>query len=206
MYEDLTAKQKSVLEYMKKVVLDKGYPPSVREICTAVDLRSTSTVHNHLQNLEKKGYIRRDPTKPRAVEIFDVPFQEQLFKKPMIQVPILGSVTAGEPMLAIENVEDFFPLPISFVETDEEVFMLTIQGTSMIDAGIYDGDYVLVKKQNTADNGDIVVALLEDEATVKRFYKENGHFRLQPENSSMQPIIVDQVAVLGRVIGLIRRF
>jgi repressor LexA len=206
LYEDLTAKQKSVLEYMKKVVLDKGYPPSVREICTAVDLRSTSTVHNHLQNLEKKGYIRRDPTKPRAVEIFDVPFQEQLFKKPMIQVPILGSVTAGEPMLAIENVEDFFPLPISFVETDEEVFMLTIQGTSMIDAGIYDGDYVLVKKQNTADNGDIVVALLEDEATVKRFYKENGHFRLQPENSTMEPIIVDEVAVLGRVIGLIRRF
>ncbi|MDW7671795.1 MAG: transcriptional repressor LexA [Bacillota bacterium] len=206
MYEDLTAKQKSVLEYMKKVVLDKGYPPSVREICTAVDLRSTSTVHNHLLNLEKKGYIRRDPTKPRAVEIFDIPFQEQLFKKPMIQVPILGSVTAGEPMLAIENVEDFFPLPISFVETNEEVFMLTIQGTSMIDAGIYDGDYVLVKKQNTADNGDIVVALLEDEATVKRFYKENGHFRLQPENSTMQPIIVDEVAVLGRVIGLIRRF
>jgi repressor LexA len=206
LYEDLTAKQKSVLEYMKKVVLDKGYPPSVREICTAVDLRSTSTVHNHLLNLEKKGYIRRDPTKPRAVEIFDIPFQEQLFKKPMIQVPILGSVTAGEPMLAIENVEDFFPLPISFVETDEEVFMLTIQGTSMIDAGIYDGDYVLVKKQNTADNGDIVVALLEDEATVKRFYKENGHFRLQPENSTMEPIIVDEVAVLGRVIGLIRRF
>jgi repressor LexA len=206
LYEDLTAKQKSVLEYMKKVVLDKGYPPSVREICTAVDLRSTSTVHNHLQNLEKKGYIRRDPTKPRAVEIFDIPFQEQLFKKPMIQVPILGSVTAGEPMLAIENVDDFFPLPISFVETDEEVFMLTIQGTSMIDAGIYDGDYVLVKKQNTADNGDIVVALLEDEATVKRFYKENGHFRLQPENSTMEPIIVDEVAVLGRVIGLIRRF
>lgn len=206
MYEDLTAKQKAILQYMKKIVLEKGYPPSVREIGTAVELKSTSTVHNHLTNLERKGYIRRDPTKPRAVEIFDIPFHDQLFRKPMVQVPMLGQVTAGEPMLATENIEDVFPLPLSFVESSDDVYLLTIKGTSMIEAGILDGDYVLVKKQNTAANGDIVVALLEDEATVKRFYKENGHFRLQPENSSMDPIIVDDVAILGQVIGLIRRY
>ena len=206
MYEDLTAKQRSILRYMKDVVMDKGYPPSVREIGSAVGLRSTSTVHNHLTNLERKGYIRRDPTKPRAVEIFDIPFHEQSFKKQTIQVPIIGNVTAGAPILAFENVEDTFPLPLSFIETEEDVFMLTIQGSSMIDAGILDGDYVVVKKQNTAVNGDIVVALLEDEATVKRFFKEETHFRLQPENTSMEPLIVEEVAILGKVIGLIRRF
>ncbi len=206
MYEDLTAKQRSILRYMKEVVMDKGYPPSVREIGSAVGLRSTSTVHNHLTNLERKGYIRRDPTKPRAVEIFDIPFHEQSFKKHTIQVPIIGNVTAGAPILAFENVEDTFPLPLSFIETEEDVFMLTIQGSSMIDAGILDGDYVVVKKQNTAVNGDIVVALLEDEATVKRFFKEENHFRLQPENTSMEPLIVEDAAILGKVIGLIRRF
>jgi len=205
-YEDLTDKQKSVLEYMKKFSLEKGYPPSVREIGAAVELKSTSTVHNHLLNLEKKGYIRRDPTKPRAIEIYDAPFQDQLFKKPMKQVPIVGKVTAGEPILATENIEDVFPLPESFIDTEEEVFMLSIQGNSMIDAGIHNGDFVLVKKQNTANNGDIVVALLDEEATVKRFFKEKGQYRLQPENSSMEPIIATDVAVLGKVIGLVRRF
>lgn len=206
MYEDLTDKQKSVLEYMKKFSLEKGYPPSVREIGATVGLKSTSTVHIHLLNLEKKGYIRRDPTKPRAIKIYDTPFQEQLFKKPMKQVPIVGKVTAGEPILASENIEDVFPLPASFIDTEEEVFMLTIQGDSMIDAGIHNGDFVLVKKQNTASNGDIVVALLEEEATVKRFFKEKKHYRLHPENTSMEPIFADNVAVLGKVIGLVRRF
>ena len=206
LYEDLTPKQKCILDYLKEVVHEKGYPPSVREIGVAVGLKSTSTVHSHLSNLEKKGYIRRDPTKPRAIEIFDIPFQEQVFRKKMINVPVVGKVTAGEPVLATENVEDLFPLPIDFVETESDVYMLKIEGSSMVDAGIMSGDHVLVKKQNTAENGDIVVALIGDEATVKRFYKEDNQVRLQPENSEMQPIFVKDVCILGQVIGLLRRF
>ena len=206
LYEDLTAKQRVVLDYIKKATMEKGYPPSVREIGAAVKLRSTSTVHNHLANLERKGYIKRDPTKPRALEIFDSPFQENDSKRKLVQVPVLGSVTAGLPVLAVENVEEYFPLPMKFIETNDDVFMLTINGSSMIEAGIYDGDYVLVLRKDTASNGDIVVALLDQEATVKRFYKEEGYYRLQPENSQMDPLLVDEVTILGKVIGLMRRF
>ncbi len=206
LYEDLTAKQKSVLDYLKEMVYKRGYPPSVREVCDAVGLKSTSTVHNHLTNLEKKGFIKRDPTKPRAIEIMDYPFQEQSIKKQMVNVPIVGKVTAGEPILANENIEDVFPLPKDFMETSEDLFILKVEGSSMINAGILSGDSVIVKKQNTAQNGDIVVALLEDDATVKRFYKEKKGFRLQPENSEMEPLLVKEVTVLGKVIGLLRRF
>ncbi|RQD67206.1 MAG: transcriptional repressor LexA [Tindallia sp. MSAO_Bac2] len=206
MYEDLTAKQKSVLDFLKEVVHKRGYPPSVRETCEAVGLKSTSTVHSHLTNLEKKGYIKRDPTKPRAIEIMDYPHQEQSFKKRMVNVPLVGKVTAGQPILANENIEDVFPLPQDFLETSEDVFLLQVEGSSMVEAGILDGDSVIVKKQSTAQNGDIVVALLDDEATVKRFYKEKKGFRLQPENSAMEPFYVSEVVILGKIIGLLRRF
>lgn len=205
MYEDLSLIQLKIFEFIKKEIYSKGYPPSVREICKAVELRSTSTVHGHLEKLEKKGYIRRDPTKPRAIEILDrtdnlIPFP----KKEIVSVPIVGKVTAGEPILAVENIEDTFPLPIDFVDNDS-VFMLKVRGESMIDAGILDGDLVLVKQQNTAVNGDIVVALLEDEATIKTFYKEKNYIRLQPENQFMKPIITNQVHILGKVIGVYRK-
>ncbi|SDY89633.1 transcriptional repressor LexA [Tindallia californiensis] len=206
MYEDLTMKQKCVLNFLKETVLQRGYPPSVREIGEAVDLKSTSTVHSHLTNLEKKGYIKRDPSKPRAIEIMDYQYQDQNISKRMINVPLVGKVTAGEPILATENIEDVFPLPIDFLETSEDIFMLKIEGLSMVEAGILNNDQVVVKKQSTAENGDIVVALLEDEATVKRFFKEKKGFRLQPENDHMEPLYVSEVFILGKVIGLIRRF
>nr|WP_330390942.1 transcriptional repressor LexA [Tindallia magadiensis] len=199
-------KQKCVLNFLKETVLQRGYPPSVREIGEAVDLKSTSTVHSHLTNLEKKGYIKRDPAKPRAIEIINYQNQDQNISKRMINVPLVGKVTAGEPVLATENIEDVFPLPVDFLDTSEDIFMLTIEGSSMIEAGILDGDQVIVKKQSTAENGDIVVALLEDEATVKRFFKEEKGFRLQPENCHMEPLYVSEVFILGRIIGLIRRF
>ena len=197
----ITAKQQEILEYIKENILKKGYPPAVREICEAVNLKSTSSVHSHLETLERNGYIRRDPTKPRAIEILDDEFA--LTRREMVQVPMIGTVAAGQPILAQENIEDYFPIPANLLP-NTEIFMLRVKGESMINAGIYDGDRVLVAQENTAQNGDIVVALVEDSATVKRFYKEDGHYRLQPENDRMEPIIVEQVDVLGKVIGLIR--
>ncbi len=201
---DLSAKQQQILDYMKAEVREKGYPPSVREICQAVGLKSTSTVHGHLARLEKKGFIRRNPTKPRAIEILDGSSNTTQTRE-MVQVPIVGNITAGTPILAVENIEDTFPVPLDYVKNDS-VFMLHVRGDSMIEAGIFDKDLILVRQQNTADNGDIVVALIEDYATVKTFYKENDFIRLQPQNSSMNPIIVRDVTILGKVIGLFRKF
>ena len=197
----ISAKQQEILEYIKETILKKGYPPSVREICEAVSLKSTSSVHSHLETLEKNGYIRRDPTKPRTIEIVDDSFN--LTRREVVNVPLIGSVAAGQPILAEENIENYFPIPVEFLP-NESIFMLRVKGESMINAGIFDGDQVLVKQQNTARNGEIVVALLEDSATVKRFYKENGYYRLQPENNAMEPILTDHVEILGTVIGLIR--
>lgn len=202
LYEDLTDRQRAILSYIKKEIKTKGYPPAVREIGGAVGLSSSSTVHSHLNQLENKGYIRRDPTKPRAIEIMD---SQQLPSREMIEVPLVGRVTAGAPILAVENIEETFPLPLEFINTDD-VFMLKIQGDSMINAGIFNGDMVVVRKQNVARDGDIIVALLEDEATVKRFYKGFNHIRLQPENDAYEPIITRDVQVLGKVVALLRRY
>ena len=197
----LSEKQKQVLEYLKKEVREKGYPPSVREICEATGLKSTSTVHGHLARLERGGYIRRDPSKPRAIEILDA---DKDAGPELVHVPIIGSITAGAPILAVENIEDTFPIPVGYVNNDD-VFMLHVKGESMIEAGIFDRDLILVRQQQNAVNGDIVVALIEDFATVKRFFRENGYIRLQPENQAMSPIIVRDVKVIGKVIGLFRR-
>ncbi|SDY68283.1 repressor LexA [Evansella caseinilytica] len=201
----LSKRQQDILDYIKKKVKEKGYPPSVREIGEAVGLASSSTVHGHLSRLEKKGYIRRDPTKPRAIEIIGMNEDPQkISETPSVYVPIVGKVTAGEPITAIENVQDYLPLPASFVH-DENSFILEIQGDSMIEAGIFDGDYVVVRPQQSADNGDIVVAMTEeDEATVKRFFKEKDHIRLQPENATLEPILLKNVHILGKVIGVFR--
>ncbi|QFT88971.1 LexA repressor [Bacillus sp. THAF10] len=198
----LSKRQQDILEYIKQEVQAKGYPPSVREIGEAVGLASSSTVHGHLARLESKGLIRRDPTKPRAIEIME---DELVPKISAVNVPIIGKVTAGQPITAIENVEDYFPLPDRYVAPDEQVFMLEVMGDSMIEAGILDGDYVIVRQQQSANNGDIVVAMTEeDEATVKRFFKEKDYIRLQPENSTLEPIIVRNVSILGKVIGVYR--
>jgi repressor LexA len=200
--DDLSKKQLEVLSFIKKEIYKKGYPPSVREICDAVKLKSTSTVHGHLERLERKGYIRRDPTKPRAIEVLD-DSGSLLSKKEMVELPIVGRVTAGIPILAEENVEDYFPVPVEFVG-NSDAFMLTVKGDSMINAGIFDGDFVIVRQQSVAKNGDIVVALLNDEATVKTFYKEKDYFRLQPENPYLMPIITKELSILGKVIGVFR--
>ncbi|MBR5267389.1 MAG: transcriptional repressor LexA [Lachnospiraceae bacterium] len=197
----ITDKQREILEYIRDTILAKGYPPAVREICEAVHLKSTSSVHSHLETLEKNGYIRRDPTKPRTIEILDDDFA--LTRREMVNVPVVGTVAAGQPILAEENIEDYMPIPVEMLP-NKEVFMLKVKGESMIEAGIFNNDKVIVAKQDTAKNGEMVVALVEDSATVKTFYKENGHIRLQPENSSMDPIIVDDVQILGKVIGLFR--
>lgn len=197
----ISDKQKEILEYMKEVILMKGYPPSVREICTAVNLSSTSSVFNHLEKLEKNGYIRRDPAKPRCIEIVDDSFQ--LTRREMAQIPVVGTVAAGQPILAQQNITDYFPIPVEYAPNTES-FILKVKGESMINVGIFDGDQIFVERCNTARNGDIVVALVEDSATVKTFYKENGHFRLQPENDTMEPIILDNVEILGRVYGVFR--
>ncbi len=202
MYEDLTERQSGILDFIKQQIKSKGYPPSVREIGDAVGLSSSSTVHSHLSQLEKKGYIKRNAAKPRAIEVID----NNLYPgKDMINVPVVGRVTAGTPILAVEYIEDKFPLPLDFVKS-EDVFMLKIKGNSMIKAGIYNGDMVVVRKQNTASNGDIVVALLGEEATVKRFYKEADYIRLQPENDEYEPIISKDVIILGKVTGLLRKY
>ena len=199
----ISDKQREILEYMKEQILQKGYPPAVREICQAVNLKSTSSVHSHLETLEKNGYIRRDPTKPRAIEILDDDFN--LTRREVVNVPIIGQVAAGEPILAEQNIQDYFPIPAEMMPNAES-FMLKVKGESMINAGILSGDNVLVQKQNTARNGDMVVALVDDSATVKTFYKEDGHFRLQPENDTMDPIIVENCEILGKVFGVFRFF
>ena len=198
----ITNKQLEILEYIKNTILSEGYPPAVREICKAVHLKSTSSVHAHLATLEKNGYIRRDPAKPRTIEILDDLFN--FSTREMVNIPVVGTVAAGEPILAEERVEDYFPFPAEVLHTDKEVFMLRVKGESMINAGIRPGDKIMVEQQDTAENGEIVVALIEDSATVKRFYKEQDHYRLQPENDTMEPIIVNDVQILGKVVGLIR--
>ena len=200
-YGRISKKQQEILDYMKNEILNRGFPPSVREICEAVNLKSTSSVHSHLEALEKNGYIRRDATKPRAIEIIDDNFN--LVRREVVNVPLLGTVAAGVPLLAVENVENYFPIPAELLP-NSETFMLKVRGNSMIDVGIYDGDRVIVEQTSVAENGEIVVALIDDSATVKRFFKENGHYRLQPENATMDPIIVDKVQILGKVIGLLR--
>jgi repressor LexA len=197
----ISPKQQEILEYIKQNILKKGYPPAVREICEAVHLRSTSSVHAHLETLEKNGYIRKDPSKPRTIEIVDDTFN--LTRREIANVPVIGRVAAGQPILAEENITDYFPLPVDMLP-NEETFMLKVKGDSMINAGIFNGDNVIVSRQRTASNGEIVVAMVEDGATVKRFYREDGHYRLQPENDTMDPIIVNDVTILGKVIGLVR--
>ena len=199
----ISAKQQEILDYIKSQILERGFPPAVRDICEAVHLKSTSSVHSHLETLEKNGYIRRDPTKPRAIEILDDSFQ--MLRRETANVPIVGRVAAGEPLLAEQNIEDYFPIPTEFLPNNQ-TFLLKVRGESMINAGILDGDYVLVEEQHTASNGDMVVALVDDGATVKTFYKEEGIFRLQPENDFMDPIIVKEVTILGKVIGVFRFF
>ena len=200
-YGKISSKQREILEYIKQEILNKGYPPAVREICEAVHLKSTSSVHSHLETLDKNGYIRRDPTKPRAIEIIDDNFN--LTRREVVNVPIIGQVAAGQPLLAVENIENYFPIPTEFMP-NAETFMLKVKGDSMINAGIFNGDKILVQKQSDAQNGDIVVALVDDSATVKTFYKEDGHFRLQPENDTMDPIIVNECSILGKVFGIMR--
>ena len=197
----ITEKQSEILEYIKAQILERGFPPAVREICEAVHLKSTSSVHSPLETLEKNGYIRRDPTKPRAIEILDDAFN--LTRREMAQVPIVGRVAAGEPLLAEQNIEDYFPIPVERLPNNQ-TFLLQVKGESMINAGILNGDYILVEQTPSASNGEVVVALVEDGATVKRFFKENGHYRLQPENDTMDPIIVDEVTIVGKMIGLLR--
>lgn len=199
----ISAKQLEILEYIKSQILERGFPPAVRDICEAVNLKSTSSVHSHLETLEKNGHIRRDPTKPRAIEILDDSFN--FTRREMVNVPLVGQVAAGEPILAEQNIENYFPLPVEFLPNNQ-TFMLRVKGESMINAGILDGDMVLIEEKQTAHNGEIVVALIEDGATVKTFYKEEGIIRLQPENDSMDPIIVKDVQILGKVIGVFRFF
>jgi len=201
-YGKITPKQEEILNYIKNTILNRGFPPTVREIGEVVHLKSSSSVHAHLDTLEKNGYIRRDPTKPRAIEILDDNFN--LTRREVVNVPMIGRVAAGEPLLAVENIESYFPIPAEFMP-NEQSFMLKVKGESMINAGILDGDQVLVQKAETAKNGEIVVALIEDGATVKTFYKEKDHIRLQPENDTMDPIIVDRnVKILGKVFGVFR--
>ena len=197
----ISRKQQEILDYLKEEILTRGYPPTVREICEKVDLKSTSSVHSHLSTLERNGYIRRDPTKPRAIEICDDSFQ--MVRTEMSSLPIVGNVAAGQPILPQENIESYFPVPAEIVPSGES-FALRIRGDSMINAGIFNGDLVFVNSCRTARNGEIVVALIEDGATVKTFYKEDGHIRLQPENDTMDPIIVDNCMILGKVFGVFR--
>ena len=197
----ITAKQQEILAFIKETILNKGYPPTVREICEAVRLKSTSSVHSHLETLEHNGYIRRDPTKPRAMEILDDGFG--LARRELVQVPVVGTVAAGQPILAEENIEDYFPVPANILP-NSQTFMLRVKGDSMVNAGIFEGDQIIVEQTSIADTGDIVLAVIDDSATVKRFFKEDGYYRLQPENDSMEPIIVSHMEVLGKVVGLFR--
>ncbi len=203
----LTAKQTEILEFIKNNILDKGFPPSVREICDAVHLKSTSSVHSQLETLEKKGYIRRDPTKPRTIEILDDSFNPVI--REMTNIPVVGQIAAGAPLLAEQNIESYFPIPVDMLPKgmgSKDAFVLRVRGESMINAGIMDGDLIFVKVVNTARNGDTVVALIDDSATVKTFYKEKGYIRLQPENDNMEPIIVKDCKILGTVFGVFRLY
>ena len=197
----ISAKQQQILDYIKEEILEKGYPPTVREICEKVGLRSTSSVHSHLNTLEENGYIRRDPTKPRAIEIVDDEFG--LTRREMTNIPVIGRVAAGEPLLAVENIKNYFSLPTEFLPNCE-TYILEVKGESMINVGFFEGDYLIIEKTNVAKNGDIVVALIDDSVTVKRFYKENGYIRLQPENDTMDPIIVDNCTIVGKAFALYR--
>ena len=206
--EKLTPKQEEILNFIKQEILSKGYPPSVREICEAVTLKSTSSVHAHLESLERKGYIRKDPTKPRTIEVVDDSFN--VLRSEIISIPMIGRVAAGVPLLAEENIEGYFPIPAEFMPNNE-AFILTVHGNSMVNIGILDGDMIIVERKSTASNGEIVVALVADEAssepaaTVKRFYKEDGYIRLQPENDTMEPLIVNDCEIIGKVIGVYRK-
>ncbi|MCI8939693.1 MAG: transcriptional repressor LexA [Dorea sp.] len=201
--DKISVKQKEILEYIKAQILERGFPPAVRDICDAVNLKSTSSVHAHLETLERKGYIRRDPTKPRAIEILDDTFH--LLRREVTNVPLIGRVAAGQPILAEQNIENYFPIPVEMLPNNQ-TFLLKVQGESMVNAGILDGDMVLVEERSTASDGEMIVALIEDGATVKTFYKEKDYIRLQPENDFMDPIIVDDVTILGKVIGVFRFF
>ncbi|BAH06520.1 transcriptional repressor LexA [Clostridium kluyveri] len=201
MTERSNNRQSQIYNFIKSQIKQKGYPPSVREICTAVGLKSTSTVHSYLEKLERRGFIKRDATKSRTIEVI-----EKSQKKEMIEVPIIGTITAGMPIIAVENIEDYFPLPMDYIKNKREIFMLRVKGESMVDAGILDGDLSLIEKVHSAENGDIVVALIENEATLKRFFKEENHIRLQPENKNMPPIIVDDCKIIGRLIGIYRQY
>ena len=201
-YGKISKKQQEILDYLKREIMSHGYPPTVREICDAVHLKSTSSVHSHLESLEKNGYIRRDPAKPRAIEVVDDAFN--VTRREVASIPLVGQVAAGVPILAAQNIESYFPLPADYM-TQNPAFMLRVKGTSMINAGINNGDLLLVEEQKTAQNGDIVVAMIDDSATVKRFYREKGYIRLQPENDSMDPIIVkDHLQIIGKVFGVLR--
>ena len=202
-YGKITEKQMQILEYIKNEILSSGYPPTVREICDAVGLKSTSSVFAHLEKLENNGYIRRDPTKPRAIEVVDDNFN--LTRREVVNIPMLGQVAAGQPLLAVENISNYFPVPAEFIPK-EQTFMLKVKGESMINVGIFDGDFIMVEKRPTARNGEIVVALVDDSATVKTFYKEDGHIRLQPENDDMDPILVPDCQILGKVFGVLRLY
>ena len=202
-YGKISAKQKEILEFIKNEIINSGYPPSVREICEAVNLRSTSSVFSHLNTLEKNGYIRRDPTKPRAIEILDDNFN--LTRREMTNIPVIGTVAAGQPLLAVSNIDAYFPIPSEYVP-NKESFMLRVKGNSMVNVGILNGDTIMVERCNTAENGDMVVALVDDSATVKTFYKEDGHIRLQPENDTMDPIIVPDCQIMGKVFGVLRLY
>ncbi|QZY56733.1 transcriptional repressor LexA [Crassaminicella profunda] len=204
MKNTLSKRQEQILNYIKNEFVNKGYPPTIREICKGTGLNSPSTVHGHINNLVKKGYLRKDHTKPRCIEIVGIHIDNNS-RKNVVDIPIVGKVTAGQPILAHENIETTYPIPSCFIDHFSKYFMLKIKGESMINAGILDGDYVLVKQQNIANDGDIVVALIEDEATVKRFFKEKDSIRLQPENSTMEPIIINTVRVLGLVKGIFRK-
>lgn len=199
----ISDKQQEILEYIKSQIIERGFPPSVRDICTAVHLKSTSSVHSHLETLEKNGYIKRDPTKPRAIEILDDSFN--MIRSEMVSIPVVGQVAAGEPILAEQNIEEYIPFPAEYI-TKNQAYLLRVQGESMVNAGILNGDMVLVEACKMAHNGEIIVAMIEDGATVKRFYKEDGHIRLQPENDALDPIIVKDCAILGRVRGVFRLF
>ncbi|WP_333886716.1 transcriptional repressor LexA [Clostridium sp.] len=201
MTEHSNNRQCQIYNFIKSQIKEKGYPPSVREICAAVGLKSTSTVHSYLEKLEKRGFIKRDATKSRTIEVI-----EKSHKKEMIEVPIIGTITAGMPIMAVENIEDYFPLPMDYIKNKKDIFMLKVKGESMVDVGILDGDLSLIEKVDSAENGDIVVALIENEATLKRFFKEKNHIRLQPENKSMSPIIVNDCKIIGRLIGIYRQY
>ncbi|MGG5461652.1 transcriptional repressor LexA [Clostridium sp. B9] len=202
MIKEGSDKQSQIYNFLLEFTKSKGYPPSVREICQAVSLKSTSTVHGHLKRLEKKGLIYRDPTKPRALEIVELSTEE----KELIDIPIIGKVTAGMPILATENIEDMFQIPLNYVKHNNELFILRVTGDSMIEAGILDGDLAIIEQKNVASNGDIIVALIENEATIKRFFKEDGYVRLQPENKNYEPIIVPDCSILGKLVGIYRAY